>query len=77
MRLYFQRPSSMYIPMPARRLEDRIREMCARLLYEDEPGWSTTAQELQLALSEHILRLANITTALVVAGTAAQERRKS
>ena len=61
-------------PMPGRRLEDRIRELCARLLYENEPDWSQTALLLQLALQEHVLRLANLTTALVIAAT---ERRKN
>ena len=60
--------------MPGRRLEDRIRELCARLLYETEPDWSQTARLLQLALQEHVLRLANLTTAVVMA---AIERRKS
>ena len=60
--------------MPGRRLEDRIRELCARLLYENEPDWSQTARLLHLALQEHVLRLANLTTAVVMA---AIERRKS
>lgn len=63
--------------MPARRSEDRIKEMCARLLYENEPQWSNTVRELQLALQQHILRIANLTTALIVVGTAIEERRKN
>jgi len=63
--------------MPARRLEDRIREMCARLLIETEPNWSLTAQELQLALQEHILRMSNLATAVLVAGAPTAERRRS
>lgn len=63
--------------MAASRLEERIREMCTRLLYEKEPTWTTTAQELQSALQEHILRMANLTTALVVMGKTPKERRKA
>jgi hypothetical protein len=62
--------------MPARRLEDRIREMCARLLMEEEPRWSVTAQELQSALQEHTLRIRNLATAVFVAGTPIIERRR-
>jgi hypothetical protein len=63
--------------MPARRLEDRIRELCARLLMEQEPTWSTTARDLQVALQEHIQRINKLATAVLVAGAAAQERRKN
>lgn len=48
--------------MPARRLEDRIRELCARALYEKEPEWSATINQLQLAIEEHALRVANTST---------------
>ena len=48
--------------MPARRLEDRIRELCARALYEKEPQWSATIRKLQLAIEEHGLRIANAST---------------
>lgn len=54
--------------MPARRLEDRIRELCARALFEKGPQWATTVHELQLAIQEHALRVANLTTAATVAG---------
>jgi hypothetical protein len=62
--------------MPARRLEDRIRELCARLLMEEEPKWSATAHELQLALQEHTLRIRNLAAAVFVAGTPIMERRR-
>ena len=45
--------------MPPRRLEDRIRELCARALYEKEPEWSATIRKLQLAIEEHGLRISN------------------
>ena len=45
--------------MPARRLEDRIRELCARALYEKEPEWSATIRKLQLTIEEHGMRVAN------------------
>ena len=66
----------MFIPMPARRLEDRIRELCARPLTEQEPEWSLTLKEFQLALREHILRIENLAAAVFVAGTGIVERRE-
>ncbi len=54
--------------MPSRRLEDRIRELCARALYDTGPEWAATVHELQLAIQEHALRIANLTTAATVAG---------
>jgi hypothetical protein len=54
--------------MPTRRLEDRIRELCARALYEGGPQWSSTIRELQLAIQEHAMRVANLNAAATVAG---------
>jgi hypothetical protein len=54
--------------MPARRLEDRIRELCARALYERDPQWRATLIELQLAIQEHSLRIGNACTGSVVSG---------
>lgn len=53
--------------MPLRRLEDRIRELCARALYQKGPDWVATVHELQLAIQEHTLRLANLSTAATIA----------
>ncbi|HET9305080.1 MAG TPA: hypothetical protein VFO46_03560 [Candidatus Sulfotelmatobacter sp.] len=65
--------------MPARRLEDRIRELCARALYEKGPEWVSTVHELQLAIQEHALRVANLATAATVVGQPqlVRERRGS
>ena len=54
--------------MPTRRLEDRIRELCPRALYERDPQWSVTIRQLQLAIQEHALRVANANTGAVVTG---------
>lgn len=69
-------PLRLWFTMPSRRLEDRIREICARLLVEDEPKWSSTAHELQSALQEYILRMNNLATAVFLAGAHTSERRK-
>jgi hypothetical protein len=61
--------------MPARRLEDRIRELCARALYEKEPEWSATVHKLQLAIEEYVMRIANSSTG--VPGTPLVERRQT
>lgn len=54
--------------MPTRRLEDRIRELCARVLYENGTDWQKTVHQLQLAIQEHSLRLTNKTAAATVGG---------
>jgi hypothetical protein len=54
--------------MPARRLEDRIRELCGKALFQKDPDWSRTILELQAAIQQHSLRVANVTTAVTVAG---------
>ena len=66
-------------PMPARRLEDRIRELCARVLYVKEPEWSTVVFELQSAIQEHALRVANLNASVTVAGMSEliRERRNA
>ena len=65
--------------MPARRLEDRIRELCARALYVQEPEWSATIYELQSAIQEHARRVTNLTAAATVANQPhlVRERRSS
>ena len=41
-----------------RRLEDRIRELCARFVAEEDPTeYQALAAELRTALSEHVNRL--------------------
>ena len=54
--------------MPTRRLEDRIRELCARALYEKDTQWTATIRELQAMIEEHALRVANVTAAATVVG---------
>jgi hypothetical protein len=66
----------MSIALAARRLEDRIRELCARLLIEQEPKWNRTAKELQSALQEHTIRLRDLAAAVFVGGTPVVDRRK-
>jgi hypothetical protein len=54
--------------MPSRRLEDRIRELCARVLYEKGTDWQKTVRQLQSAIQEHSLRMTNKTAAATVGG---------
>jgi len=54
--------------VPGRRQEDRIRELCARAIYEEGPQWRATIHELQVAIHEHSMRLANATAAATVVG---------
>jgi len=52
--------------MPTRRLEDRIRELCARAVYEKGSEWQATVGELQNAIREQMLRVANLSAAATV-----------
>ena len=63
--------------MPARRLQDRIRELCARALYAEDREWAEILCELQSAIQEHDLRIANLATAATVSGLPAQQERRS
>ena len=65
--------------MPGRRLEDRIRDLCARAVYEEGYRWRSTLGELQIAIEEHILKVANVTAAATVIGRPeiVRERRKA
>jgi hypothetical protein len=54
--------------MPTRRLEDRIRELCARALYENGQDWLATVHALQVAIQEHGLRVANLASAATLGG---------
>ena len=65
--------------MPGRRLEDKIRDLCARAVYEQGSEWKHTVTELQAAIQEHVLRMANTTAAMTVIGRAevARERRQN
>ena len=67
--IYRPRPfAPMLSLMPARRLEDRIRDLCARALHEEGQEWAATIHELQAAIQEHGLRVANLTSTATVAG---------
>src|SRR5215472_3320248 len=43
------------LAMPHRRLEDRIRELCARAIYERGAVWEETLHQLERAIQEHTL----------------------
>ena len=65
--------------MPGRRLEDKIRDLCARAVYEQGADWKHTVVQLQAAIQEHVLRMANTTAAMTVIGKpeVARERRQT
>ncbi len=64
--------------MPARRVEDRIRELCAQAIYTKEPEWGDVIRELQQAIREHMIRVANLATAATLPGArdVVSERRQ-
>jgi hypothetical protein len=49
--------SGNFIRMPSRRLEDRIRELCAKAVAADSSELSAIFSELKSALHEHSERL--------------------
>lgn len=59
--------SSMELLSMTRRIEDRIRELCARALCESEPACSATIAELRAAIQQHALRVANLTATATLA----------
>jgi hypothetical protein len=65
--------------VPGRRLEDKIRELCAQAVYEEGHCWRATLGELQVAIEEHVLKVANTSAAATVIGRPdlVRERRKA
>lgn len=63
--------------MPSRRLEDKIRELCARVVSERGPEWWGTVSDLRAALEEHTLKVNNRAATATVANrlTLIPERR--
>jgi hypothetical protein len=65
--------------VPGRRLEDKIRELCARAVYEEGHRWRSILGELQIAIEEHALKASNASAAARVIGRpdVLRERRKA
>jgi phosphoglycerate-specific signal transduction histidine kinase len=55
-RLWQARFAPFGLCMPVRRLEDRIRELCARVTSAKEPERRVILEELHSAVHEHLLR---------------------
>lgn len=66
--------------MPARRLEDRIRELCAALPSENSVGLTsqseTTLADLRVAISEYTRRRQNWMTSATLLGPGAPKERR-
>ena len=62
------------LAMRARRLEDRIRGLCAHVIMASEPDLSTIIAELQTALHEHTQRLRAKTLDRLVEGEFKERR---
>ena len=63
---------------PARRLEDRIRDLCQRVTSSTDGDLAHTVAELQMALREYSLRVHNKTAATVLSWPEfPRERRKA
>ena len=46
-----------YFRVPSRRLDDRIRDLCARAVTADEADFSGVVSDLRSALHEHAVRM--------------------
>lgn len=64
-----------FFAMRARRLEDRIRELCAHVAMADTPELSPLLVKLQSALREHTERLRAKTLERLVCGEFKERRR--
>jgi hypothetical protein len=63
--------------LPGRRIEDRIRELCARIAVAQGEEVAEMLSELQIAMHEHARRVDNETTAAVITWPVfPKERRK-
>jgi hypothetical protein len=63
--------------VPSRRLEDRIRELCARAVIAQGPELDQTLLDLQSALHEHIARLRRMTATKLVGDGEEKKQRRS
>src|SRR5215472_1894146 len=46
-------------PIPQRRLEDKIRDLCMRVVKSSDTDFGRSFAELQAAMNEHLLRMRN------------------
>jgi len=64
-------------PTPERRLEDKIRDLCANLVVSSDDDFQQALSELRAAINEHTLRIQNRTSAVVLRWPEfPQDRRK-
>lgn len=54
-------------PIPERRLEDKVRDLCTRLVDSSDADFDQTFAELLVAMNQHLLRMQNKTSATVLA----------
>ena len=63
--------------VPSRRLEDRIRQLCARAVTAQGSELDRTLVDLQSALHEHIERLRRMTATKLVGDGGERKQRRS
>jgi hypothetical protein len=61
--------------MPSRRLEDRIRELCTKVIDADERHFGPILSNLKSALSEHTARLRQFAAAKLTRMPTPRQRR--
>lgn len=70
-------PSASYAVVPNRRLEDRIRELCEKILAAPESELEPTLVALQIALHEHTERFRKLAAEQIVEHIGHEEKRRS
>jgi hypothetical protein len=63
--------------VPARRLEDRIRELCAKVLQARDAEVNSTLSELRSAMQEHTQRLRNLAASKLLHANGLNKERRS
>jgi hypothetical protein len=63
-------------PIPQRRLEDKIRDLCMRVVKSSDTDFGRSFAELQAAMNEHLLRMRNKTSATILAWPEFPENRR-
>jgi len=68
--------TSRLMPLPQRRIEDRIRELCVKAVTSTEPDLEPALQELSQLLRGTIQHMRESATRLLVEGTSLSEPRR-
>jgi len=72
-----QRPRGTLLRVPSRRLDDRIRELCAKVTVASETELMPNISALKAALHEHTERLRKLAATKLVGSKSGQTKRRA